>query len=225
MLTGNSGGYSSTYSNSNRQPGWSETGMFSHSIPVDMGAWMGLSHVASATSEQWGPWAQKHIAQGGLQGRIVKGMLGKQGLQTMAGKAPSSMISRGVNKLGSWFGVENIGGQLGTWASKVGGNTGKIGLGARGALGFGAQAYHSLITTQLAAMVPMAAAGTIGYMASYGASKRRERKQLTGSEMYGRGFQDSSMAATMRQTAISQIQGSQIGVSRALSREASFMHR
>ena len=68
-------------------------------------------------------------------------------------------------------------------------------------------------------------AKAVNAFASYGEKRKRERMDKVGLDMYGSGFADSQGAATMRQAGIQQLQNSLMGLQRALSREAAFMHR
>jgi len=94
-----------------------------------------------------------------------------------------------------------------------------------GKLGAITNVWMSGLMGGMAGTMSTMAIGALGdYGLQQGAEKRR--KKFTGNvEMYGEGFRDTKNAQTMRQTALSMVQQSQLGVRSALGREAFHMHR
>lgn len=202
-------------------------GMFSGNPLVDMAGWHLASQIGTGTglglpflgdlvkfdkvkflggpsSARWAPtmnqFAQRQIGKSGFGkfgGRFVQSMLGGE-------KALSTMAKAGVGK------------------------TGVAAMGAWGMLGAAAQVVNVIGGMTFANAVPSIAGMGVEMLSQYGAQQRRvqRERQFTGQiEMYGKGFRNTRMASTMRQSSMALIQQSQLGVRSALSREAFHMHR
>lgn len=181
--------------------GWRDYGMIGGNIGTDVAAMYGLGYLGSHTAPVWAPAIRGWMGETkGVGARALKSLMGKE-LGTATGKEAVQFFGK-----------------------KLPGGLAK----AAGFAGAPAQFISGFLALQFASAVPMVAAGGFEAFAAVGAQARRERKipSYTGNlEMYGRGFRDSQMAATMRQSAMAQIQQSQFGVRSALSREAYMMHR
>jgi len=213
----------------NRRESFLSSGMMFHNPVADIAAWTALSTVARGStvplvhrfipetwksaiswqpfSAKWQPWLAQKVEGWGAQsirGRALNFLLGKD-IAVGSKLLPALAKEAGVQS------TQKLALELGV--------TGTIGLAAAGLEAVLMAGMYQLPTTLMA--------GGVTAFAQYGTQKRHEGRQSDytgGLEMYGRGFQDSQAAATMRGTMISMLNASQLGIRRALGREAYYMH-
>lgn len=164
---------------------------------LEIPLWLGISKVASHFSVQTAQLGG-HVAGMGFRGAAMVGTA----MQQLAGK------------------------QAVTAAGKAGAMT--TGAFAKGMVGTAASGLNALFAAHLHNMITAAPGMVVGGFAGYGLERyrKRRRKELgDGLEMYGQGWQDNQVAATMRQAGLMHLQESSLGIRRAFSREAFFMHK